>query len=250
MNRITLITLLSAAACSSSNTPTPEEYEDTAQAIGSTIATGGGGGDAASMSDSVAISLGAMPLGLAVRGDARIGGNRLGVEYTYTAVCKDAAGATLAVCNRTTDSAELDVAWSGDLETPNLSASVSRDGSLTITGLQSDTATITGDSTFSFDSELRSVFRNGVTATLSFDASASYEAIKVSTEDREVISGSATLSVSANRTVTGTQDNDVDRSFEVDATVTFNGDGSASLVLDGNERFSVNLTTGRVQRAP
>lgn len=247
MNRITLITLLSAAACSS-NTPTPEEYEDAAQAIGSTIATGGGGGDAASMSDSVAIALGANPLGLTVRGDASVAGNRLGVEYTYTAVCKDAAGATLARCDRTTDSALIDVAWSGDLDTPNLSASVSRDGSLTITGLQSDIATIDGDSTFSFDSELRSVFRAGVTATLSFDASASYDAIKVSTQDRDVISGSATLSVSAHRTVTGTEDDDVDRTFDLDATVTFNGDGTASLVLDGSERFSIDISTGRVQR--
>src|SRR5262249_2413887 len=65
MHRITVITMLGAltAACTSSKAPTREQYDDTAQAIASTTATGGGGGDVGSMSDSVTIALGTMPAG-------------------------------------------------------------------------------------------------------------------------------------------------------------------------------------------
>jgi hypothetical protein len=244
------MSLVSAlAACSSSNKPTAEEYDDTAQAIGGAVVTGGGGGDVASMADSVSISLGAMPLGLAVMATGQVGGNRLGIDYTYTATCKDAAGAVLAKCDRTTDRAQIDVAWSGNLDTSNLDAAVSRDGSLTITGLQSDTATISGDSSFSFDTTLQSIFHQGVTSSFAFDASATYNAIVVSTQDRQVVGGSAAFSVTAHRKVTGTTGHDVDKAFEVDATIAFNADHSASVVLDGTEHFTLNVTTGSVKRA-
>jgi hypothetical protein len=247
MNRIPLITLaLSLAACTSSNTPTREQYDDTAQAIASTTATSGGGGDVASMSDSVSISLGAMPAGFSLMGDGHFHGSRLGVDYNYSLVCKSAAGVT-APCGPTTDQASVQVSWSGNLTSPNLDASVSRDGTWSLTGLQSDTATFTGNSTFSFDATLRSIFRPGATATYSFDASASYNAIRISTQQRQIIDGSASFDVSAHAQVTGTN-KDSDASFDVHAQITFHADHTADLILDGSQHYSLNLSTGVVVR--
>lgn len=251
MNRITWITLVSAltlGACSSSNQASPEEYDDTAQAIGGTVATGGGGGDVASMTDSVKIALGAMPGGFALAGDGHIQGSRLGLDYSYAITCKNLAG-TVGLCGPTTDQATVDVSWSGNLDTANVDASVSRDGSWSVTGLQSDTATFSGNSSFSFDATLQSIFRPGVTATYTFDASASYNNIHVSTQQHQIIDGSATFDLSAHHQVTGAGANNVDASFDVHAQITFHADRTADLVLDGSRHYSLNLATGGVARA-
>jgi hypothetical protein len=248
MNRIPLITLaLSLAACTSSNTPTREQYDDTAQAIASTTATSGGGGDVASMSDSVTISLGTMPTGFSLMGDGHFHGSRLGVDYNYALVCKSAAGVT-GVCGPTTDQASVQVSWSGNLSSPNLDASVNRDGTWSLTGLQSDTATFSGNSTFSFDATLRSIFRPGAMATYSFDASASYNAIRISTQQRQIIDGSANFDITAHAQVTGTN-KDSEASFDVHAQITFHADHTADLILDGSQHYSLNLTSGVVVRA-
>lgn len=247
MNRIPFITLaLSLAACSSSSTPTREQYDDTAQAIASTTAQSGGGGDVASMTDSVTISLGAMPAGFSLMGDGHFHGSRLGVDYNYALVCKSAAGVT-APCGPTTDQASVDVSWSGNLSSPNLDASVTRDGTWSVTGLQSDTATFSGNSSFSFDATLRSIFRPGAMVSYSFDASAAYDAIRISTQERQVIDGSAAFDISAHAQVSGTN-KDSEASFDIHAEITFHADHTADLVLDGSRHYSLNLTSGVVVR--
>lgn len=253
MNRITLLTLgLATAACSSStNQPTPAEYDDTAQAIASTTSTSSGGtssgGDVASMADTVSLALGVLPQGISLMGDGHFHGTRLGVDYNYSLTCKTVAGIA-AACGPTTDQATVQVAWSGNLTSTSVDASVTRSGSWTITGLQSTTATFSGDSTFSFDATLRSIFRPGVTATYTFDASASYNAVKIAMQQRQVIDGSASFDLTAHHTVTGAGSNNVDASFEVKAQITFHADHTAALVLDGNQHYSLDLTTGIVVR--
>jgi hypothetical protein len=258
MKRITWITFsLSIAACSSSSmTPaTSADYDDAAQTIAASTATQSGGGVGAgevmAMADSVSIALGRLPFGFLRGTDGRIHGSRMGVDHTFTITCQDAAGAALATCDKTTDSATVEVKFSGELETPNITASVDREGSWTITGLQSATATFNGDSSFSLDTTLTSIFREGVTSTFSLDASASYDAITIATEDRRITGGAASFDLAVHRTVTGTAmgSKDVDRSFEIHAQLTFNGDQTATLVLDGAHTFTIDLKTGRVRRA-
>jgi hypothetical protein len=195
----------------------------------------------------VSLSLGAMPAGFSVMGDGHIQGTRLGVAYSYALTCKNLAGVA-GVCGPTTNEATVEVAWSGNLTSTNVDASVSRDGSWKVTGLQTDTATFSGDSSFSFDATLRSIFRPGVTATYSFDAEASYDAVRISTQQRQVVDGSASFDLSARSMVTGTGSNDVDASFEVHAEITFHADRTADLVLDGTQRYTLNLTSGVVIR--
>lgn len=250
MNRITWIILGSSlVACSSSSSPpTREQYDDTAQAIASATAPSGGGGDVASMTDTVTISLGAMPSGFSLSGNGHFQGSRLGLDYDYAITCKNVAG-TVGLCGPTTDQASVDVSWSGNLDTANVDASVSRDGSWKVTGLQSDTATFSGDSSFSFDATLQSIFRPGVTATYTFDASASYHNIHISTQQRQIIDGSATFDLSAHHQVTGAGASNVDASFDVHAEITFHADRTADLVLDGSQHYSLNLSTGGVARS-
>lgn len=280
MKRITFITLgLSIAACSSSPTMSPAtsaDYEDTAQTIAASTVTGrdggggGGGGidgvdggDVLVLRDAVSLAKGKLPIGFLSSGGGRCHGKHGGLEQDFTIVCKDAAGAELAKCDDTTDSATVTLASTGSLMTNHLSASVDRQGSWTITGLQSDTATFEGMSSFKLDTTLTSVFHEGVTKTLSFENSAAYNAITIALKDRsgdggnfrgrslgDVTGGSASFDVKAHRTVTGTEGgtNDVDKSFEVHADLTFNGDGTATLVLDGTETFTIDLDTGKVTK--
>lgn len=254
MKRISLITgaLLGvgmvAAGCSSSNSkPTAEEYDDTAQAIASTTATsnGGssGGGDVVSLSDSAQLALGVTPAGLTLSAGGHFDGSKLGLDYSYTLTCTT-AGAK-APCGPTTDSATADVKWSGNLNTDVVTASVTRDGMWTLSGLQTSTISFSGDSSFTFDATLHSIFRPGVTATYNFDTSAHYDAIKIDKGSHAVIAGSASFDVSAKHMVTGTNNN-VDASFSVNAELTFNSDGTASLVLDGTQHYTVHLDTGVV----
>lgn len=249
MNRITLITVgLSIAACSSSSKPpTPEEYDATAQAIASTTATSGSsGGDVASMADTASLALGVMPPGISVMGDGHFQGTRLGVTYNYSLTCKNLAGVA-GVCGPTTNQATVSVAWSGNLTSANLDASVTRSGNWTITGLQTDTATFSGDSSFSSNLTLRS--SPGATSTYSIDANASYTAVRISTHDHKVIDGSASYDLTAHHTVTGAGSNNVNASFEVHVDMTYHADHTATLVLDGSQHYTLNLETGVVVRA-
>ena len=152
-----------------------------------------------------------------------------------------------------TDSATVTVKLTGSLTTPNMSFSIDREANFTLTGLQSATATFNGDSSFSLDTSLTSVFHQGVMSTLMFDATAAYKAITVTTADQTITGGSANFEVKAHRTVTGTgsgsgSNHDVDKSFDVTAMLTFNADQTATLVLDGTQTFKIDLKTGKITK--
>jgi hypothetical protein len=240
--------LVTGCSSSSDSKPTAAEYDDTAQAIASTTSTSNqgssGGGDVSSMADTVQLSLGVTPPGLSLSGDGMFHTTRLGLAYDYSLTCMT-AGAT-APCGPTSDSATAMVDWSGNLSTDAVMATVTRNGSWNITGLQTDSATFSGDSSFMLDASLKSIFRPGVTTTYTFDASASYDAVKISTSSHQAIDGSASFDINAHHTVTGSGSNDVDASFEVKAQLTFNADQTADLTLDGSEHYTLNLSTGAV----
>jgi hypothetical protein len=271
MTRMTLLSLgigLSLVACSS-DTLTEADYEDAAQTISASMVTGrskgggggggGGGGDLGVRGadrivfrEAVSLARGRLPLGWLRQDDHNCRGNMQGVDHAVTIVCKDAAGTKLAKCNDMTDSATITIQQTGELQTSHVTAMIDREGSFTITGLQSATATFNGDSSFSLDTQVTSLFHEGVTSTLELDATSSYQAITVSTADREVTGGSASFEVKAHRTVTGTPmgSHDVDKSFDVDADITFNADRTATLVLDGTQTFKIDLATGKITRVP
>jgi hypothetical protein len=133
------------------------------------------------------------------------------------------------------------------LDTNNFDAAVEREGSWTIDGLQSNTVTFDGDSSFSYDASLISIFRPGVRATFAFDADAEYDAIAIDSATRDAIAGTAAFDISAHKVVTGTS-NDVDKSFAVHAEVEFHADRTATITLDDEHHYTLDLATGVVVR--
>jgi hypothetical protein len=246
-----VLPFLFAAACSTSTSSnddlTAEDYDDTAQAISSATAGDGNGGDLAAMSDSANIALGVVPFGFSLTGNGEINGSRLGVSYRFSIRCEDANGDALSTCDARTDSADADVAWSGTLDTSHIDASVERDGAWSIRGLQSDVVTFDGDSSFSYDATLVSIFRPNAQSSFSFDASASYDAVVIDGDTHDVIDGVATFAIDARKTVTGTA-NDVDKAFSVDARIEFHADRTATLTLDDEHVYTLNTATGVVIR--
>lgn len=247
-----LIPILMAACTSSSgegeNTSalTRDDYDDTAQAVASTTADGNAG-ELSAMSASADIALGVMPLGFVVVGNGDIQGNRLGLSYQLTVACEDVNGTSLERCTDDTDRANVDVAWSGNLDTSHFDASVDRQGSWTLAGLQSNVITFDGSSTFSYDATLLSIFRPGAQASFSFDAAADYQAVLVDGQTHDAIGGRATFALDARKVVTGTNA-DVDKSFSVDAELEFHADRTATMTLDGDNVYTLNLATGVVVR--
>jgi hypothetical protein len=236
---------------------TAADYEDTAQTIASSTVTGDSSGlnfgDIIVFRDALSLARGHLPLGFVRGGDGHCRGSHMGVGHDFTVACKDAAGNAQTACDSKTDSATVTVKLTGSLQTPNLAFSIDREASFTLTGLQSATATFNGDSSFSLDESLMSVFHQGVTSTLMFDATAAYKAITITTADQMLTGGSASFEVKAHRTVTGTgsgsgSNHDVDKSFDVTADLTFNADQTATLVLDGTQTFKIDLKTGKITK--
>lgn len=229
-----LVFPLTLIACggSSSGTVTRSDYDATASAIATASAGNGNGGDTKSMKDTVGIALGVPTLGITLAADGHFEGTVGSLDFSYGISCEDASGAALSACGPTTDSAAVDVSWSGSLTTAALSTSVSRSGDWSISGLQGDTATFDGDSSFSFDAMIGSL-------AYSFDADASYDGVLVDTDTEQTIGGSASFDVTAST------NND---SFEVHADLTFSASHTASLVLDGDQKYTLDLSTGIVAR--
>lgn len=264
MKRLILIACslsLFTAACSSSSSsddkPTSENYDDTAQAIAMTTAGNNGagayatdstrGGDIASMADTVSLSLGVLPIGISLSGNGHFQAKRFGVDYDYSLTCKNIGG-IVAVCGPTIDQATASIMWSGALTTTGVTAEVSRTGNWSVTGLQGSSATFSGDSTFSLDAMIQSIFRAGASATYSFEATASYHAVKVAKETRRAIDGSVSFAIMAHDTATSAAGKTVESSFNITAELVFDADETAALTLDGTEHYSLNLTTGVVVR--
>jgi hypothetical protein len=231
-------------ACTTDNKDsniTQDEYDDVAQSVGASTATSGGGGDAGAMADVVLIAKGGMPLGFTVNGSGSIVGTHLGLDYSYMLTCKDAAGTTLVACGPTTDSADASLMWSGNLSLPNLSTSVTRDGSWSVSGLQGTTATFNGNGSFTYDAMISNP-NVIVTTAYHFDYNASYDAVLVDTSSKLATGGSVQYEIDASKAVNGS----TTQSFSLTADVTFNADSTATIVLDGTHEYSLNVATGVV----
>jgi hypothetical protein len=230
------------AACNDS--PTQEEYDEVAAGLGSLVSSGDGGGDVGSMGDSVALLTGDVPFGLSVTGSGSFAGLRGGLMYEYGVTCLDASGATMALCDSTTDAGRLTIAWSGELDTPTFSGSIARTGDWSVSGLQSDVAVFEGEGTFDVDAEWLTLF--GTRKTYQLDYDAEYSAIGIRTSDHVAVSGEARWDVHAMRT-RERGSNSAEAEFQIEAVLTFE-EGSATLTLDGAHRYRVDIDSGSVSR--
>jgi hypothetical protein len=243
---VTSVLVLSTAACGGNeDSATDEEYDDVAQSLGVVVSTGNGGGEVASLSDSADLAIGLAPLGITLKASGEFNGSRAGLAYDYSLSCSDEDGQALARCGAETDTAQVEVAWSGNLALPHFSASVDRRGTWQLTGVQSGTAVFSGSSSFEADAQFQAAWRN-IQRHYHLSYEASYDDITVQRAPRQIVSGAVHYDVAASREASSTR-GESEATFDVSADLTFNN-GSAELVLDGSHRYTLNVATGQVTR--
>jgi hypothetical protein len=235
-----------AVGCSSSDPATEADYDDVAQALSSTVSTGNGGGDVGSMNDTATVAAGATGLGVTFDASGKVSGDHFGLDYSYELACSDAKGAAQTKCDSTTDSAKVDVNWSGNLSLPHITASVDREGSWTLAGVQSDTVAFDGSSDFTLDLSLQSLWRNA-SRSYHLTYSADYAGVKLDRSARKVTGGSVKYVIDAERMAESAK-KESDAKFHMDAALTFGTDGTAMLTLDKSHSYKINTTDGSVDK--
>lgn len=229
-----LVLCTGLAGCATSDQPTDEEYDDIAQGVSMLVSESG---DVGSMNDSIDLALDDVPVGLSLEGSGTYEGDRGGLQYQYSIQCDGGD-----VCSSETDSATIEVDWSGELHTDRYDVLVTRTGSWSIDGLQSGTARFNGEGTFSLESHFEAINRDASRSYL-FDYAASYSDILIDMESRKAVGGSASFEIYAARSASN-DFRDVEAEFDVHAELTFNGDGTATLVLDGEHSYTLMLASG------
>jgi hypothetical protein len=230
---LALVALSGCSGGDGKSTPTSEDYDDVAQSLTAVITVQAGGGELGSMADTANLALGVTPNDVSVDADGTFGAARAGLHYSYAVTCTDATGAKLPKCGATANVADATVGWNGELTLPNLEATVDRSGHWTLSGLQTGAPTLDGNGTFDLDAHFTSLFRNeSGTAHLSFTSA--YAAVHFGGPDHRPDAGTIHYAVQASHAGTSGQ-----ASFAIDATLTFNADGSAKLVLDGAHVYAI-----------
>ena len=240
---LALVGLLCAttAGCDADDTPTQQDYDDVATAMSSALVTEDQG-DVASMDDVLLIAEGDTPSGMDQDDGTYVGGTA-SFEYRYRVECTDASGTALQVCDETTDEAAVDVEWSGTLSTTRYDTRVERTGSWSLSNIQSDLVTFAGTSSFELASSFTALSRD-VRRTYELSYAASYDEL-VYDRTSAALTGTVRYDVDAQR-MADRGDSNVDASFSMDATLTFHGDHTATLVLDGEYSYRIDIDTGEL----
>ncbi len=230
------------SSSSSDSTVTRTEYDDLARNVGSSTAASGG--DVKAMADVVVMAGGTLPLGFTAGSGGEVSGSLLGIDYDFQLVCRTGDGATLPVCNTTADLADVSIAWGGTLALPNFTTTMDRKGQWSLSHLQEPSVKLAGNGTFSYDSSITNP-TTAITSAYHFDYDAAYMSVFIDKASRIATAGEIQYDIQATKSVTGA----AVRSFSVAADVHFNGDGTASLELDGTYDYTIDLTTGVVTSA-
>jgi hypothetical protein len=231
-----------AVGCSSSDPASEADYDDVAQALSSVVASGSTGGDVGAMSDSANVALGVSDGMIRVSATGQFSGTHGGLKYELTAKCNDVAGQALASCTKATDDSTIDLTWSGELALPKVTASVQREGTWTLTGLQSGTATISGDGEFTLDAQLQSFFRNA-SRTYHVGYSAEYKDVHFDLTTRSAMAGDVSYVIDAERSASGLR-GESDAKFHMEGALSFHVDGSATLTLDNTFKYGIDAASG------
>jgi hypothetical protein len=183
---------------------------------------------------------------LSAMGSGAYQGTYLGLQYEYSITCKDVGGTVQPACDDATDSANLIVDWHGNLDLPRYDATVDRTGNWTLSGIQSDLVKFDGHGTFDIDTEFTALFSNRK-RTFKLDYDAQYDNVTWDRNLDTLVDGTIHYDVQAQRT-RERKGKDVEASFDMMVVVTFDGSGNASIVIDGDHSYQVNLSSGEVAK--
>lgn len=236
------LSLGALTACSSSRA-TEEDYDDVAASMGALSSEGGA--EHRAMSDGVILLRGDVPRGLVRSASGAYEGVLGNLAYSFELTCVDRDGDELLVCSESTDSGELTVSYSGELNVGTFSGSVEREGEWQVRDVTGEVARFDGDGHYEVLAEWRTL--NGTVRSFQLACDAEYDAIAFRTSDRTVVSGEAHFAIEARR-MTSRGANTTEAEVVIDAVLRFYGDGDATLVLDGDHTYSVNVETGAVLR--
>jgi hypothetical protein len=235
------ILILIAPGCGESGRSADEisedEYDDVARSIGGSTATTSG--DTGAMTDAVLIAGGDMPLGLARGADGHVTGSVDGIEFDYVITCHNISGTVQQHCDASTDRADVELAWSGELDLPNLYSAVAREGRWSLGDLQTTVATLSGEGAFAYDASITNQ-ANGRTFDYALDYAATYDEVLIDTASRTAIGGNIHHAIAAQKWVDG----ETIRSFSIAADIYVHNDGTATIVLDDRHEYTLQLDTG------
>jgi hypothetical protein len=129
-----------------------------------------------------------------------------------------------------------DVTYSGDFDGPRLASDHAGMVAIEITALEEEADTYLIDGTYgsqgTFTSKMRN--QNSTTSTISIGV----DELVVIKADKEIMSGTASVTISGVATGKG--------EFSFDASIVFLGDRKATVVINGTD-YEVNLTTGTIE---
>ncbi|CAN5329040.1 hypothetical protein BH11MYX1_BH11MYX1_13590 [soil metagenome] len=236
--------LLACGSSSSGDSVTGTEYDDVAQNVGTTTASKSGGGDVNAMADVVVMAGGTLPLGFTAGTGGAVSGSLLGIDYNFQLVCRNGDGATLPVCNTNADLADVSISWGGTLALPNVMTTMDRQGQWSLANIQESSVKLAGNGTFSYDWAITNPATN-ITAAYHLDYAAAYMSVFIDKASLLATAGEIEYDIQATKSVTG----ETPRFFSVVADVHFNGDGTATIELDGTHDYTLELATGVVTSA-
>jgi len=220
-----LASLITGCASNDQIAPSQGEYDDLALSIGSTVAMPNGGGELGALGDVVAIAHGALPAGFVKGDDGVISGTHTGIDYSYRVTCDGAQ-------------CDAEVAWNGSLQLPTTGMSFDRSGPWQLT-LGSDGATANGSAKLTYESTITNIDR-GYTNTYALTYDGTYDGVSPTT-------GALHYAIGVERHQTATNTKEVTH-YDVDADLAMNGDGTATMTLDGAHVYEVTLATASVVR--
>jgi hypothetical protein len=239
-----LVMALIAVGCDDGHDqPTNEDYDDLAAAFAPLVANDLS--SRGSMSVAAAMARGAAPAWLSFDASGRARGGLGELSWSVDIQCEDAGGLALAVCDATTDTARAEAAVAGSLNIPFVSASLDASGSWLLEGIQSQRVRAKGAADIDASTQLTSPFRPAQRA-LQLTASCDYDVV-FSLDEPELARGGGSARVEAHHTWTAPEGNS-DANFLVDVEVSLDGSGGASLVIDGDAHYELNLQNGTVVR--
>lgn len=234
------------AACSTDDGVqiSDEEYDDIASSVASTTSqrSTGGGGELGAMGDVTVLARGGILPGFAIAEADVWVGEHLGVTYRYDFECRDRNGKIVLGCGASTDRADVLISWTGSLELPLLTIDLERDGRWIVGGLSSNTAVVDGEGHLDVETHFEHQDR-GISATYQLSYDADYDAIVFERGYPFPRSGTIEYSLDVDRTRVSAGRTD-EQHFDVDAEVVFETNNHATITLDGDHRYDLDLATG------
>jgi len=230
-----------ASGCDSGGgapTATNDDYDEVATTMGALV-NDRQHGEVASMTEATIIAQGSLPTSFTFDGDIAAG-VRLGLAVEYTMTCKDDADRVVS-CDESASSASVKASLAGDWSSPRLDASSDFKGDWTFEQLGEPVVIMNGKADSKIDVTVRT---DTTTSRWKFAYKVEYDDVGLDSDTRMAVSGTARYDIKTERKVDSAEVDTQDK-LSLKGDLTFNADGTATLVLDSKHKYKVK-TDGTV----